>query len=100
MIQAHQFADLADGITVSTLYLYRVELPSRRLAVIEEVWTHEGYRRQGRATKLIKEAIEVARGDGCTCVELTVREDRPDLQAFYESLGFKDRLNRAMRLAL
>jgi ribosomal protein S18 acetylase RimI-like enzyme len=86
--------------TVSSLWLYTVRLPSRWLAVIEEVGTVPEYRRQGRATKLVKDAIAHARNLGCDCVELTVREDRPDLKAFYESLGFKDRFNRAMRLAL
>jgi ribosomal protein S18 acetylase RimI-like enzyme len=100
MIYANEFYDVADGLKVSSLQLYLVDLPSRKLAVIEEVSTLEPYRRQGRATKLIKEAIESARARGATCVELTVREDRPDLKAFYESLGFKDRFNRAMRLAL
>lgn len=89
-----------DGKVVSSLYLYTVKLPSRHLAVIEEVFTDEGYRRQGFATTIIKQAIDFARTEGCTCVELTVREDKPEVQTFYKSLGFFDRLNRAYRLSL
>lgn len=85
---------------ISSLQLYFVRLPSRNLAVIEEVWTDEEHRRQGHATRLILKAIELAKKRGCTCVELTVREDRPDLQRFYGELGFVDRLNRVMRLKL
>ena len=95
-----KIVDVEDGKIVSSLWLYTVRLPSRYLGVIEEVWTDEFYRRQGRATRLIARAIECARLVGCSCVELTVREDRPDLQAFYNSLGFVDRKNRCMRLQL
>lgn len=94
------FRQRAGGVVVCSLELYTVKLPSRHLAVIEEVWTKEGYRLQGRATKLIANAIARATSIGATCVELTVREDKPEIQAFYKSLGFTDRLNRAYRLSL
>lgn len=87
-------------MVVSSLQLYFVKLPSRHLAVIEEVWTDEVYRKQGLATKLIQKATQLARDKGCNCVELTVREDRPDLQQFYGKLGFEDRLNRCLRLKI
>lgn len=96
----YQFKDVADGKTVSSLILYTVKLPSRNLGVIEEVKTLEGYRRQGRATKIIKQAIEYGRALGLDCIELTVRQDAPEVQAFYKSLGFFDRLNHAYRLTL
>lgn len=89
-----------DGEVVSSLWLYHVDLPSRKLSVIEEVWTHPDYRRRGYAREIVTSAISEARRQGSDCVELTVREDRPDLQAFYASLGFVDRMNRAMRLRL
>lgn len=94
------FKDEVDGKTVSSLWLYTVDLPSRHLAVIEEVQTETAFRREGRATRLIERAIETARDLGCTVVELTVREDAPHVQHFYKSLGFTDRLNRAFRLRL
>lgn len=95
-----RFSDYENGIEVSSLMFYDVELPSRHLGMIEEVKTLNEYRKQGRATKLIKEAIEHAKSIGCTCVELTVRQDKPEIQAFYKSLGFKDRLNLAYRYEL
>lgn len=88
------------GSVAASLMLYTVTLPSRNLAVIEEVQTKEEFRRQGRATQLIHMAIDAARGFGCDCVELTVREDKPEIKKFYENLGFEDRLNNAMRLKL
>lgn len=86
-----------DGEVVSSLYLYTVKLPSRKLGVIEEVWTKEEYRRQGRATRLIERALKMAKKLRLDCVELTVRQDKPEIQEFYKSLGFYDRLNLAYR---
>jgi GNAT superfamily N-acetyltransferase len=96
----YHFKDRVGKEVVSSLVLYTVKLPGRYLGVIEYVQTKEEYRRQGRATKLLKKAIQKGRDLGLTCIELTVREDRPDLQQFYQNLGFQDRLNRAMRLPL
>lgn len=95
-----KLTDSVDGETVSSLILYFVDLPSRKLAVIEEVWTKEEFRRQGRSRALMLQAIECAKKNGRDCVELTVRQDRPDIQGFYKSLGFFDRLNCAYRLKL
>jgi len=99
-MDAIRFSKKLDGKIVSSLQLYIVKLPSRHLAVIEEVFTEEEHRNRGYATELIREAIDTARRVGCDCVELTVREDRPEIQKFYQSLGFFDRQNRAYRLIL
>ncbi len=96
----YHFTKKVDDKVVSSLWLYTVELPSRNLAVIEEVQTDEEHRRKGYATDLINSAIAKCRAIGIDCVELTVREDKPEIQEFYKSLGFEDRLNRAMRLNL
>lgn len=94
------FSQRLNGEIISSLILYTVKLPSRHLGVIEEVWTKEEYRNQGRATKLIKKALEYAKELGLDCVELTVRQDKPEIQAFYKKLGFYDRLNLAYRYDL
>lgn len=95
-----QFTDEVDGRVVSSLWLYTVSLPSRYLAVIEEVQTLEQYRNEGRARRLIEKAIAHCKTLGIDCIELTVRQDRREIQAFYKSLGFEDRLNHAYRLRL
>ena len=100
MENVRKFADFVDGVEVSSLYFYWVRLPGRYLGVIELVQTVEAYRRQGRASALIREAIAFGKTLGLDCIELTVREDKPEIQAFYQSLGFTDRLNRAYRLKL
>ena len=86
-----------NGKCVSWCYLYTVKLPSRKLAVIEEVFTLEDYRGAGLASKVVKQAIEKAKALSCDCVELNVRQGK---DGFYENLGFKDRNNKAMRLVL
>jgi ribosomal protein S18 acetylase RimI-like enzyme len=96
----YKFVNKVKGEVVASLYFYTVRLPSRKLGVIEEVWTDEAYRRQGRATSLIKRAIAKGKALKLDCIELTVRQDRPEIQKFYQSLGFKDRLNLAYRLKL
>lgn len=99
-MEQRTFTKVVDGKVVSSLQFYAVSLPSRHVGVIEEVQTKEEYRKRGYATELIKEAIAYAQGIGCTCVELTVREDKPNIQEFYKSFGFFDRQNRAYRLKL
>lgn len=89
-----------DGVIVSSLFMYTVKLPSRYLGVIEEVNTLEAHRRKGYATKLLELAIAKAKDLKLDCLELTVRQDKPEIQAFYKSLGFFDRLNHAYRLKL
>lgn len=96
----YKFSERVDRRIVSSLVLYTVSLPSRKLGVIEEVWTHEKYRRQGRARRLMERAIAKCKRMNLDCVELTVREDKPEIQEFYKSLGFTDRQNRAFRLKI
>lgn len=92
------FAYRRNGNIVSMVMAYIIELFSRKFAVIEEVVTLREYRNQGISSGLIKDAIEWAKEKGLDCIELNVRDDRPDIQHFYENLGFKDRHNKAMRL--
>ena len=94
-----QFTDEVDGRVVASLWIYFVSLPSRFLAVIEEVQTHESYRREGRATRLLEKAIAEAKTRGVDCIELTVREDAPEIQNFYQSLGFTPS-HEGMKLSL
>lgn len=83
---------------VAMLTLYVVYLFSRRLGVIEEVCTMKEYRNQGIGSGLVKKAIKKATDLGCNCIELNVRSDKPEIQKFYEGLGFIDRNNKSMRL--
>ena len=88
---------VVDGEVISSLTIYFVDLPSRRLAVIEEVYTKPEHRGKGHATDLIQQAIAHAKKMDAQCIELTVRQDSPHIQEFYKHLGFYDRMQVAMR---
>lgn len=87
-----------NGKIVAMTVLYVVELFSRKLGVIEEVVTLKTHRNRGIGSSLIRRAIKKAKELELTCVELNVKEDSPEIQKFYENLGFYDRKNKAMRL--
>ena len=87
-----------DSKIIGMTAIYVVELFSRKLAVIEEVVTLEDCRNKGIGSKMVKQAIEVAKASGCDCVELCVRKDKGKVKKFYEDLGFKDRSQDSMRL--
>lgn len=98
MLKLIKYRIKSKGEVVSSLEFYVVHLPSRRLGVIEEVWTREDKRRRGLATRLLNKAINKGKELGLDCIELTVRQDKPNIQDFYKNLGFQDRLNLCYRL--
>jgi GNAT superfamily N-acetyltransferase len=80
-----------DGVIVSSCIM--VIIPNltrnaRPYALIENVVTHEQYRKRGYGTVVIKKAIEIAKEKGCYKVMLmTGRKDEATLR-FYEKAGF------------
>ena len=96
----YMFPEYLDGKIIAMTSMYVMELFSRKMAVIEEVVTLEEHRNKGIGSKLVEMAIAKAKELECDCVELNVRQDKPDVSRFYEGLGFKDRSNNAMRLWL
>ncbi len=62
---------------------------ARPFGVIENVVTHNNYRRQGIGTRLMRHALEVAWGQNCYKVMLLSGAGRPEAHQFYEGLGFK-----------
>lgn len=80
-----------DGVIVSSCIM--VIIPNltrnaRPYALIENVVTHEQYRKRGYGTVVIKKAIEIAKEKGCYKVMLmTGRKDEATLR-FYERAGF------------
>jgi ribosomal-protein-alanine N-acetyltransferase len=60
-------------------------------AYIAELVVEPTYREEGRATRLIGAALDMARDSGCSNVSLTVHEENEVAQSLYESLGFECR---------
>ena len=56
--------------------------------VIENVVTHNNYRRQGVGTRLMRHALQTAWDTGCYKVILLSGAWREDAHRFYEELGF------------
>jgi [ribosomal protein S18]-alanine N-acetyltransferase len=50
---------------------------------------HPDFRRQGIATKLLKEILNAAGGKGCEVFYLEVRGSNAEARMFYERLGFR-----------
>ena len=88
----HCFVSEADGRLVGTCLL--VVVPNltrvaRSFGVIENVVTHEEYRRQGIGTKLMRHALGAAWSEGCYKVMLLSGSRRLETHRFYEGLGFR-----------
>jgi ribosomal protein S18 acetylase RimI-like enzyme len=57
-------------------------------ALIEELVVNEGARGQGVGRALIQAAIDWARAQGCSEIEVSTEADNLKAQAFYQRLGF------------
>ncbi|WP_425508168.1 N-acetyltransferase family protein [Streptomyces bathyalis] len=81
-----------DGHPVGTLQLTLIPGLSRRgstRALIEGVRVHADARGDGLGSRLIQWAIEEARRQDCTLVQLTSDATRIEAHRFYERLGFE-----------
>src|SRR4029077_17726904 len=58
---------------------------------LEELYVVPSLRGQGIGRALLEAALEAARGEGATHMELGTSEDDDDARALYESLGFTNR---------
>jgi GNAT superfamily N-acetyltransferase len=60
----------------------------RPYALVENVVTHPGHRRQGHGRAVLVRALERAWATGCYKVMLSTGSQRPETLAFYEACGF------------
>jgi len=63
-------------------------LGKEKLAFIEGVFVRPEYRRRGVGTRVMQEAIRVARDAGCLHVRCNVKWDNPAAIALYRKCGF------------
>ena len=81
-----------DGNIVGTLHLMFIPSISYQgglRAQVESVRVDEKYRSRGIGSKMMKWAIERARGRDAHLVQLTTHRSREEAHRFYERLGFK-----------
>jgi ribosomal protein S18 acetylase RimI-like enzyme len=89
-----------DKQIVGTLTLVTFEIPTGARAWIEDVVVDEAARGKRVATRLIDEAIRLARQAGARTVDLTSRPSRESAGRLYERLGFEQRETRFYRFKL
>lgn len=90
------------GTVVGTMQLIVIPSLSRRgtqRLEIEGVRVASTHRGAGLGRRMIGWAVEEARAQGCTLVQLTTDKRRVDARRFYESLGFTA-THEGMKLAL
>lgn len=90
------------GEIVGTLQLTFISGLARRAAKraqIEAVRVSSRHRSEGIGQKMFEAAIDLARKEGCSLVQLTTDKKRPDAHRFYERLGFIA-THEGMKLAL
>jgi len=71
------------------IYLIKNDLHKKPYALLEDVFVDENYRKKGIGTKLVKRAIELAKGLNCYKIIATSRFERENIHEWYQKLGFK-----------
>lgn len=82
---------IEDGKAVSSVQMAIVESLThnvRPFAVIENVVTHEDYRKKGYASALLERATEIAKERNCYKVFLETGSNRESTLNFYKNNGF------------
>lgn len=80
-----------EGVIISSCILVIIKNLTRNArpyALIENVVTHEQYRKKGYGTAILKKAIEIAKEKDCYKVMLMTSRKEEDTLRFYESAGF------------
>jgi ribosomal protein S18 acetylase RimI-like enzyme len=89
-----------DGSIVGTLTLVVFPIPTAWRAWIEDVIVDEAASGQGIGRQLTEHALDVARGLGCTTVDLTSRPSREAANHLYKKVGFEARETNVYRFDL
>lgn len=79
------------GVVVSSATLLIVKNLTHNLrpyAIIENVVTHQDYRKKGYARAIITEACNIAEKKDCYKITLTTGSKDPEVLSFYEKCGF------------
>lgn len=89
-----------DEQIISSCVIYCVEMRSRKVAVLEEVKTTEGYRNKGYGKLIVNLAIAKAKEWKCDTIELCYNPRDALAGKLYESCGFKDDGNIRAKIIL
>ena len=80
-----------NGVVLGRVFLYVIynELHAEPYGLVEDVFVEEGARGKGLGTQLVKAVMSEAKERGCYKLIGTSRFERPEVHAWYESLGFE-----------
>lgn len=70
------------------VYILWNDVHEEPFALLEDVFVKEDVRHKGYGTKIVKEALELAKKTGCYKIIATTRDSKPAVQAWYQRLGF------------
>ena len=93
-------ATTGEAAILGSLTLALFHVPTGLRAWIEDVVVDEGARGRGVGEALNRVAIERARREGATTVDLTSRPSRVVANRLYQRLGFQERSTNVYRLDL
>ncbi len=86
-----------DESILGMLTLVEVRIPTGYRVIIEDVVVDSAGRGKGVGEALVNAALEKARQDGCSAVELTSRPSREAANRLYLRMGFKPRETNVYR---
>lgn len=78
--------ELNEEIARGSIIIHNERANGAVIGMIEDIWTHENYRKQGIASSLVNDLIEKAKKYNCYKVILDCEDHNVHL---YETLGFK-----------
>jgi ribosomal protein S18 acetylase RimI-like enzyme len=74
--------------TMQITFIHGLSRRGAKRALIEAVRVASLHRGRGFGEQIVREAIEIARREGCAMVQLTTDKSRKNAHRFYERLGF------------
>jgi len=91
MVTGKKIVSIHENEEVGHVYLYLLknDLNDWPLAVLEDLFVKEEFRRDGMGSDLVKFAIMEAKRYNCYKIIATSRNEREDVHKFYEKLGFE-----------
>lgn len=90
--QVIRFFVTKDGQEVGHVYLYFIknDIHDRSYGLVEDLFVHESWRKQGIGKQLMQKAIEEAKKQNCYKVILQSRHANTLVHDWYLKLGFKN----------
>jgi ribosomal protein S18 acetylase RimI-like enzyme len=89
-----------DNKIIGMMTLIIVEAFSSKKGLFEDLVVDGNYQKKGIGTKLVNEAIRIARQEGIRRIDFTSNPERVAANRLYEHLGFKKRNTNVYRIEL